>query len=481
MDKSSAAPKPALPEWLVVGFSGHRNIPDPVAVAAKIGEELDRLAAEHGSLAVVSSAARGADTLFLEEAAKRKLPTIIILPNERGEFETSFSSVDLGRVRPLLEGALRVEEISATGDDAYLEAGERTIDLAEVVLLVWDGNESAGPGGTGDAAKHAELTGKPCIHIERDTLAVERTNFEKWRRKGKKFSAARSGEPRKALEEFIVAADKAARADAWWTRELVLVLILIHLVASATGMCVPVFQSSQNTAIACSTVELLLLLLAASVLVRKHHRRHSHWLSGRIEVEVCRSCKATWDLTGQFRTFGVTPFPGYEPLFNNLRLLRAQDTSQTADVDGIRNQYLHDRVKDQITYFEKEWKLAKSRLALLSLVVAATTSGALTMTAITLWLHWLGREDVWSHIAKYLSLVLPLVSAAVFSFILTNEYARRKERYDEMVQFLKEVESRLVVIKTPGALARIASKTEEVLLREVIEWHSFTRFAGRLH
>ncbi len=60
-----------LPEWTVVGFSGHRKLAEPKAVAAGIHKAFERLAANGSPLATVSSAASGADTLFVEEVARR--------------------------------------------------------------------------------------------------------------------------------------------------------------------------------------------------------------------------------------------------------------------------------------------------------------------------------------------------------------------------------------------------------------------------
>jgi len=49
-----------LPEWTVVGFSGHRKLADPKVAATGIHNALERLAANHSPLASVSSAASGA-------------------------------------------------------------------------------------------------------------------------------------------------------------------------------------------------------------------------------------------------------------------------------------------------------------------------------------------------------------------------------------------------------------------------------------
>ena len=103
------------------------------------------------------------------------------------------------------------------------------------------------------------------------------------------------------------------------------------------------------------------------------------------------------------------------------------------------------------------------------------------MTATVLGMMLANVDGITFMTSKYFSLVLPLLSAALFSIILTHEYGRRARRYNEMIPFLDYMDKRLVAVKTPGGLVRIASEVEEVLLREVVEWNYFTRFTGKLH
>ncbi len=67
-----------MTDWTVVGFTGHRNLGDPETAARAIRAFLKRLSTDHGPLAVASSAASGADTLFLEEAERCELPSFLV-------------------------------------------------------------------------------------------------------------------------------------------------------------------------------------------------------------------------------------------------------------------------------------------------------------------------------------------------------------------------------------------------------------------
>ena len=101
-----------LPEWTVVGFSGHRKLADPKVAAAAIHKALEQLAASHSPLAAVSSAASGADTLFVEEVAHRNLPYLLVLPFSKSRFQQDFNPADWQRIFPLIEKATHVEEVA---------------------------------------------------------------------------------------------------------------------------------------------------------------------------------------------------------------------------------------------------------------------------------------------------------------------------------------------------------------------------------
>ena len=83
--------------------------------------------------------------------------------------------------------------------------------------------------------------------------------------------------------------------------------------------------------------------------------------------------------------------------------------------------------------------------------------------------------------AVSLSLVLPLISAAIFALVLTHEHARRAARYQEMVTLLERARDELRAVRTWSSLTRVALETEDALLSEAVEWHAFRRFASEPH
>ncbi len=169
----------------VVVFSGHMidqpgrphpRFPDFLEphVARRIADALERLEARIG----VASAACGGDILFLEALLARGGETIVVLPFRADEFRRT--SVDLipgadwsRRFDRVLQRASRLiiaSENRATGDElsytyanliqdglAMLRAG--ALDTRVVPLVVWDGQDGDGPGGTASMVRHWQAHG----------------------------------------------------------------------------------------------------------------------------------------------------------------------------------------------------------------------------------------------------------------------------------------------------------------------------------
>jgi len=466
-----------LPRWAVIGFTGHRDIRNPDAVRAKIGSELDELAANCGPLVTVSSAAVGGDLLFLEEAARRKIPRLIVLPFPQKQFANDFSPEEWQRILPHLNEALQVEEVFAPAEEAYLEASERTIEQADVVLAVWDGNDAAGPGGTGDAVSHARLLGKPLIWINPATLQVVSERLELLQ--PAKPSAASDCPPREKVEKYFAAADDRAIRRAPQTRHLMLYLILVHLAATSIGTSIVIFDWGRVAPVL-AAVECLLLGISFFITSLYHHKHHE-WRQRRTEAEICRSVLETWDIRSQFPGIAGIALEGYDSLCRSLRLLHAMDKPRRLSLQETCRNFLDRRIREQTDYFVQRTKQARRALARLQFTAMCSTTLAALLTAVIFGMMFSDRHGAVFHGMKFLSLVLPLLSATCFSVILANEYGRRSERYTEMVSFLEFNAKRLATVKTWSGLARIVSETEDVLLREIIEWHSFKRFTEKLH
>jgi hypothetical protein len=157
------------------------------------------------------------------------------------------------------------------------------------------------------------------------------------------------------------------------------------------------------------------------------------------------------------------------------------DKTESPSLETVRDQYLAERIQGQIKHFSSQ--LGTARHAHNRLKACAIIGTVLTVlsTATALVFSLLNFSDSAYTTAKFLSLLFPLISAALFSLIVTQDYSRRTERYGEMVEVLEDVERRLKMVRTWTSLARIAAEAETELLQEIAEWQSFQRVAGEPH
>lgn len=165
-----------------VGVTGHRDLADPVAVAAEVDRILDVLAGSGGRpLRVVSSLAEGADRLVAHRVLARPGASLEVpLPLEPADYASDFATAESVReFNDLLVRADRVEVIPASTlldptsarDDAYARAGSAMVAASDVVLALWDGRPARGHGGTAGVVQEAIAAGRQV-----EVVTVERAS-----------------------------------------------------------------------------------------------------------------------------------------------------------------------------------------------------------------------------------------------------------------------------------------------------------------
>lgn len=149
-----------------VGITGHQHLPgdaDWAWVAQEIAHELDNLGEPIEGL---SSLAVGADQLFAELVLEHRgrLIAIIPFPDYASTFQTSRAG---SAYRRLLGEADEVVELPSqpTRQLAYLRAGQRVVDDADLLIAVWDGLPAEGLGGTADVVAYALNSARRVVHL----------------------------------------------------------------------------------------------------------------------------------------------------------------------------------------------------------------------------------------------------------------------------------------------------------------------------
>lgn len=169
---------------LAVGITGHRSLADdPVsaqAVAASIGSLLETMshAAGPASLCLVTMLAEGADLIAADEASRRSIPIVVVLPGSTGAYRSTFERPDwLPRFDAIVAGARSVTNLpcEAIGDADYERANHLILGQSDLMLAVWDGKPARGRGGSGDVVRDAVERDMPVIVI--DPAAPEKASL----------------------------------------------------------------------------------------------------------------------------------------------------------------------------------------------------------------------------------------------------------------------------------------------------------------
>jgi hypothetical protein len=136
----------------ILGFAGHRSLPDPAAVEASIRAAIESFRKQvDGEVMGRASAASGADVLFLEACRDTGLAYSVVLPFAEERFREDFDSeTEWARSKALIDGAASVEIAPGHegAPEAYHLAAREILDVADAMLFVWDGKPARGIGGT---------------------------------------------------------------------------------------------------------------------------------------------------------------------------------------------------------------------------------------------------------------------------------------------------------------------------------------------
>ncbi len=150
-----------------IGITGHQRLKD-ASRWERVKRAIEAILAHAPTpLIGVTSLAIGADQLFANVVLQQDGLLEAIIPFEGYEL-TFAEGHDRQEYQRLLIRAARVESLPRMGSDehAYFEAGKRVVDLADVVVAVWDGQPAAGLGGTADVVAYAQQQGKKVIHLD---------------------------------------------------------------------------------------------------------------------------------------------------------------------------------------------------------------------------------------------------------------------------------------------------------------------------
>lgn len=154
-----------------IGVAGHRFLDDSPKLIHSIDKALE-IIGEHFDppYIIISPLAEGADRLVPYRAFVRweDARLLVSLPLDvevyMEDFKKLSSKADFINLMQLADEIFQPPDTSSR-DDAYKAAGERVIDLSDVLIAIWNGEDAQGKGGTAELVARARGKKLPLIWI----------------------------------------------------------------------------------------------------------------------------------------------------------------------------------------------------------------------------------------------------------------------------------------------------------------------------
>ncbi|MGQ0385015.1 MAG: hypothetical protein ACT4UP_10100 [Gammaproteobacteria bacterium] len=490
-------PEPGrLPQFHIVGFTGHRHIGDAAAVSVRLDAalaELRQLAP--GEWIAVSSSASGSDLLFVRAARRCGMAWQALLPLPEAEFREDFADQEWREAQALLAEAESVTVLTgaAARQEAYLDCGIETVNACDVLLALGDGEPARGRGGTAEMVEYARELGKPMLVIDPDTGASRREHFDRFAPvdpdleflNGLPDAVGGIGaddDARAIVTRLYRNADAAANKSAPRFRLLTMSTVLLHLTATITATAGLAF-AWHAPFLPWAKLLLVLGALGAAVAIR-HYRAQRNWVRCRLAAEICRASLATWGMPRRAALFEDLALPGARQLLRSLHLVHRRGAPERrANLDTFRQDYRSHRLLDQLRYYQARVARAAPLLTWLRAGFAASTALAIFCIAAYAVHRALALPPaprlVEAVAFQFLPIVLPVIAAAFVALVSINDLHRRVARYREMCLLLEATHRQAGVTHSWRSLEQLVRHTERALLHEVLEWHTLMSHLDR--
>jgi hypothetical protein len=475
----------------VIGFTGHRHIPDGPRLLESIGTVLKSLSEKiPGRLVGYSSVAIGSDSLFAQACLRSEVPWVALLPRSESDFKTDFKESDWEKSSVLLRQAARVQTLSSAEmdrDRAYLECGLLTVDEADVVMAAWDGQPARGIGGTADIVAHARSLGKPLIVVNPHTFTIEWERFstdvfstpEMDYLNGLQDQRGPSSDQLSAQDRirlFFSRVDATAARIAPRFRGWVAASVIMNALSAILGTATIIFALQS---VALNTLIFILMAAATvAVLLIKRRAAHQKWIRCRVASEICRSVLSTWELNEVSEPVWFDQLPGFGRLVKTIRLLKMTDRKRDVpNLAGWRQKYLAARIDDQINYFRRRRRNVGLLLAVLTFSFWIFSALGIARTLVTSAVSIPHSSDLFvKTLQAFLPIALPLAAGCALSLISIFDLNRQLARARAMQGVLEA--SRLQVEKSESlpTLRRAVENTENAFAGEVFEWFTLFRY-----
>lgn len=455
--------------WFV-GFAGHRAVPDPAAAKAAISRELETIRATvTGEIAGISSAAAGADLLFLDACKEAGLKTIVLLPFPENRFADDFDApAEWERAERHIHEAWW-SEVSPGGEDApaaYHVVARQILEIADRMVFLWNGEPARGIGGTAETVAEARNHGPPSRIIDSTTLEA------RWN--GEAPTLVRHDPdfdelpPAECVGELFQKLDARANAGAprsrWFAAGS---MSLNHLATILQAILVGFALAAAEAG---AMLKLILVSVAAALpWIGGRLRWQERWIRDRVQAELLRSLIASHEPGSPLHPPALDLFTSRKAFIRSaaLRLIHMRKGWEQA-----RDHYLESRLDGQIQYLRSKGKLASKRMAIFGKLFwissfTAVSLGSFMVVTAFLNIHFQPATET---TLSFTTAVLPGIAAWSLAMSSVFEFKRRESLYHQLADELERLRPKIAAASCASEVSRAIQQTERLLLNELWEW-----------
>ena len=502
-------------------------IPDDPLLTEAVRAALDRVQVMRPptpttrvSLIAISSLADGADRLVAEQVINKGGGLEALLPMPERSYIADFSPASTHEFRTLLsQAAKRTYACPAPKDDedrttSYQEAAHAVVDRCDVLLALWDGQETERRGGTAETVAYARHEAKPLIIVstfppftvteERtedpiDELPFNRLNREnapsiRWRQFAcSELSIANELLPRSTpvihgmadlrdyITPYLTRADQLAlrfqRRFYFWAYAIYLLAFLAAVSVVAQMLFAPDREVLAFPELVC------LAGIIVAVLVARRNRYHEKWMIQRFLAERLRS-SFYLAVVGVRMTYETDDSRPQITDVNADWLVRAVDSIFSklppvipagSDVSGLRHLLSEAWVGPQIKYH----KSTSASLLWWDGFMIRLISGSFGLTFVAVVLHIAGfwsASSMPAEVVVLASVTLPVLGSGLSGIRAQREFRHHADRYSSMAGMLAAHQVALGGQATLGGVRAEAIRTEQEMQNENREWFGVIRF-----
>ncbi len=443
---------------------------------AVIRRELEDFAANlNGEIVGLSSAAAGADLIFLETCADLGIRTVVILPFERERFSEDFEDPEAWkRATERMDSALwcEVAEGGEKAPAAYHVVSRQILEIADRMLFAWDGQPAKGLGGTGETVLEAAKWEVPSriIHMPSFETSWQSGSLPQQTSCSSFDDLPAARTVRGLFRKLDLRAVTRAPRSRWFAAGSMSVNHLATFLQAA----LIIFLTTAAKEVGAAAKFVLAMIAAGLPWVGARLRLQEGWVEDRVRAELLRSLLCSHDPGSPLRPPALELFEQEGPF---LRSAALQLVGRRLGWERTRDRYLKMRIDDQIRFFGKQGRRAEEKMKFFGRLFWGASWGALVFTggAVFMKLHAaLSGNPIQADWEKwgieFIPLLLPGIAAWSLAMISVFEFKRRAGLYGQLVQTLRRLRPKLEEAKCASAAEQTIRQIERLLLNELWEW-----------